>query len=445
MGYIILITTLILLTYKINLKKDIVILVLTFSLISPIINIGSIELDSMYIFVAYFLILTIALKRNITINKIVLNYLGMIFILSLIYIIAWLLKSRIDLGTMAITILGLMKVPILLILIKVNSKGLSKDLITKKLMTFIRLGALVNAIAIIFQIVMPIQAYNFFVNLYSSSKSAYYLQTEWNHGGFYNGKYTRYFGVFESPMLMGAFCVLALSFLLGVYFSKDEQFKKKNLIPWMVILFISGMLSTTKTFILMCPLSAVLLIIFMTKTNGKSLRSILVLFWIGIVSLFVIMFYEQIYLYLNKISPTIAYRFQYLKNPLEALSTRFGDETGFLLPTIEVIKSNIFLGVGPSSSSGEFIGDNAYVVILHHGGLFALIVFMFYFLSLIKYIWLDNNLPALMLISSMLFMGVGLTIILGSNLTFFVYFFILSQLNNKKLISEKEKLSIIKV
>ena len=64
----------------------------------------------------------------------------------------------------------------------------------------------------------------------------------------------------------------------------------------------------------------------------------------------------------------------YVYNPISAFDSRLSS-TGTLSKTLEVVGDNIIWGVGSIPIKGELIGDNVYVVLLHAGGMVALLIY----------------------------------------------------------------------
>ena len=97
--------------------------------------------------------------------------------------------------------------------------------------------------------------------------------------------------------------------------------------------------------------------------------------------------YESIHSFLYERSQVVAYYFSFLHNPLKAFATRYSSKTGILLPIYEIIRKHPIIGVGPLAVKGEILADSAPIIILHNGGVIALLIVILFYLWLFYCIW----------------------------------------------------------
>ncbi|WP_143603386.1 hypothetical protein [Floricoccus tropicus] len=331
------------------------------------------------------------------------------------------------------TLAGMIKFLIILAVVQTIFEILNID-IKILLKEFFIVGLLINILATAYQIVSPLNAYKLFSELYSSNTATYYISADaqGNTGGFVKGSFTRYFGLFDSPMLLGCFSLFAtVFFIYFILFSQDKIFK--NLL-FLLASLVLGILSTTKTYLIGLPLMCVIMIVlyvFSTKLTYNKLWKLL-----SIAFIFVMLFLcgPKILDFIVRIKPNVTYYLEFLRNPSSIFSTRLGDG-GYIGQLLDVVKDNLFIGVGPASIKGEPIADNAYLVLLHHGGLIAIVLVGILFIKFITISLSTKNMLGLFFILVLLFLSTGQTILVGANVTLFVYFYLINlQEDNKKLI-----------
>ena len=157
--------------------------------------------------------------------------------------------------------------------------------------------------------------------------------------------------------------------------------------------------------------------------------------------IFVMAFYDDLYSYLLNYNANFAYYFSFLKDPIAVLNTRFGsvDSEGSLSYVFEILKKSALIGVGPASVNGEIVGDNAYVVLIHNGGLIALIITMIYYrYFFIKGIKFKNN-TTILIILMIFILSMGMPILIGANISLFILYYLLIEFSliNKQSVEIK--------
>lgn len=439
-GYVILMLFFLIISIQHMRNKNIVPLLLFYTLISPSVTVtSSLRIDSCYFLLLGLILVILLTKKTLTLSREIKKFFVFTLALCMVFLLSWIINSRTDMNSMIICIAGFIKVPLILVIL--DNMGTHKGDILNDIVMVIRSITIVNFAAILLQRLFPVFAYQLFSGLYASNTSTYYSQStsEWGLGGFYNGRYTRMFGVFENPMLMGGVVALALAFYVSLYFSgRKLSILDKINVP---ILLYSGLVSSTKTFMLSLPLLCLIMavLLFVSKDDtikNKRNRKLAFFLVFPIAVLLIVIFYDRIYEWIYSFSPTVANYFSYLSDPLAAFSTRFGNSsnTGLLAPTVAVIKNNLLLGVGPSSVYGEPIGDSSYVVLMHHGGLVALCICLLYYIPILIDKLKHQEIEAVTVLLLLLFIGSGLNIVIGANVTVFVYYYLFK--NNRRAVDE---------
>lgn len=416
--------------------KSVDVAVLVYSLIAPCVSISSsMKVDSFYLLIVIMIVLNVLHGAKLKIERTKADFLLFSLIVVMMFAFSWIVKSRVSEQQFIISLLGALKPAVAIVLIDSLYQETHHSR-SKYVLRAIKIVAVINFIAIVIQYLLPQQSFDLFSELYSSNSSTYYLQDTnvWGMGGFYQGKYIRYFGIFENPMVMACFCSLALCFFIPKFF--DSEKIKKSDVAYVIILVISGMSSATKTFVFSLPLIVVMTLVLTlglsVGNKRRNVRSTSVLLGGFVVITFcaVIIFYDDLYNMIYAFNPMMAHYFGYLKNPISALSTRFGgigtNSSGLLAATIQVIKSNLIIGVGPVSVRNEPIGDSSYIVMLHNAGLVGIFILALYILSLLSLVHRNGDIVGRLLLYLVAFMGIALNILVGANVTIFVYYYILS-------------------
>lgn len=227
------------------------------------------------------------------------------------------------------------------------------------------------------------------------------------------GEFRRAYGTFGSPINLGAFSLIAFSFFYTKILNKQQNIKN---VVGMLCSFVTGLLSLTKTFLLGVPIvlfvGYVINLLFKgMKLNKKELffkffRRIIVLFLASILL-------KLIYTIITNWGLPIDYYLSFLKSPLKAFETRYDSEHGLLSSTMDVIKENLLIGVGVTNIQGEFIGDSAYIRILHDVGVLGALLFFILFILLFKKNIMEKDLTRFLLFFSLLICGLAIPVIIS--------------------------------
>jgi hypothetical protein len=264
-----------------------------------------------------------------------------------------------------LAIFGVTRMVLLFIIFTNDSNNLP---IIKKAL---QIAVLCNLMAMILQLALP-NAVEIFNNLYvkeSSTAISWFLKV---------GRFTRLTGTFANTAPAGYFFLL----VLGIHLVDYTMTRSRYAALIIVVSVICGIATVSKTFYVGFPI--LLLINFVlywimkgkekTHIRGLDLKKpvIIVMAVLGII------------FFLNFTSDKLSTAY-YIENIrlTNIFSSRYNEQTGNLIETIDVIKDNLFIGVGATRISNEFVGDSLYVSILHGTGVLGLITISILMVKLI--------------------------------------------------------------
>lgn len=226
-----------------------------------------------------------------------------------------------------------------------------------------------NTIATCLQFLIKDSVY-FFAEFYMKSNvSSLYEMLE-------KGYISRAHGLFASSNDFSAFILMAYTYFLGSFL---KNINKKNCLG-LVMSFICGFLTLTKTIYLGVPLITISFILVNFKNkNVKKLIKYLIYFC-PIIIIFVYILNENGY--------TILYYLKYILHPFQSLYTRFDSQTGSLSSTIQLILKNPLIGYG--SNNLAFLGDSSIITMTYQSGIIFTIIYLLYFVLLGVYLLLKR-------------------------------------------------------
>lgn len=224
------------------------------------------------------------------------------------------------------------------------------------------------------------------------------------------GRFLRGFGSFYSSTETGGFCLFTITLVL-LMICKQKIWKKE--LPFLFMILFVGLFAFSKAVIIGVFVIFLLLVGLIILLKVKvDYRKMLCSFFVTLLAFFVV-------IVLGKsvgLSGQVDYYFGKLLNPFSVFETRYGDldksdkiisDTansgvtaieGNLEKTIEVIRKNIIIGVGPASVEGEFVGDSQFVVSLHDGGIINFSICCFLYIFLFIKGWKEKTLETCILI-----------------------------------------------
>ena len=409
--------------YEILKDRPTVMWVLLISVLTPRVPVGNTKIDGVYIIIIAIAIV-IMLKRQFRfrpLKGIFKQYILLLILVHCIYLLAWLISNRND-GSMLIkSIVGAMKFIVLIWELYECNIDIPDINLSKEIYRFIIVTLVVTSIAVIYQRFYYNESIDFLSNVYFNDEEIRYLQQTTR-----GGRYARYYGLFPYPMHMGLFMTYSIVYVLG-----DIKINKIKKFLMITISLILGFYSGTKSFILgtaLGILSYIALLIFSKKISRAQIIKVALSVFAVII---VILCYEKIYNFIYlKMGAGFARYFGYIKNFSGAFATRFDANSGSLIGTIEIVKKYWILGVGPDSINGEAVIDNAYLMILHNGGIIALMMVLGFYFSIIRKMIKHSD--VLLLIFTLFATGVGFQTLFSVDISFWVICIIMFNLSVTK-------------
>lgn len=405
--------------------------VVLYMLVAPCIGLGGRKFDSSYVFVAIMLLITIIKhKGKIIVIREMKKYVWLIFVWCIAFTAGWIINNRQSSFAFIMSIAGLIKALLLVyILQECFLLANSEEKINEVIGNGIWKAVVINGIAVFLQFTIPMKMYNICYQLYYSSDTSGYASLSnidtWG-GGFYKGRYYRYFGLFETPMIFSCFSIFVIALVL-VQFSTNKVYFKYPKIT-LLIAAILGLSSQCKVYFFMIPLLVCVYVLY--NANRMSKKRGIIIFGIGAALMIVVMFADRL-----ATIPALHY-LSYLSDPMSAFSTRFGSGTGrsdgYLIDTLRISLEHFVIGVGPVSVQGEALSDSSYLILLHHGGIVALFAMvLFYFKICITNNKNDRSLN--MLTIAILGMALSRTILLSGTIVVIsvAYFISVEHAQNK--------------
>ncbi len=406
-------------------KKSVYPISMFASIFSPVIEIGGRRYDGAYVFILVLLILVIACKSIKKPPLALRNYMYLNIYLVCLYLFSWSIYGFHETGKAVAYIIGTTKLLIFMYSCWTIDKNNNVNNIEQQIKLFLYVSVIVNLAAVIFEMVSFEHSVSFFREIFLNSEEANYLviQTRGN-------RWTRFYGIFKYPMNMGVFVVFSTLISL-----KYINMKKKF---WGVVFFISnvmlGISSGSKAYMLgiVVLVAAYFCIpLLKRKISNKNIIPYIVLPLLAV--LFVVLFDQILHLVTNIFGGGVAYRMEFLLNWTGSLSTRYNSTQGVLRDLPEFIFNHLIIGVGPGSIQGEPNMDNAYFMILHNGGLCALVPVVIYYISLLRKVRKDVTL--LVLILGIFLLGIAFQTFVSTEITTWIIYYlsIKSELNKSLL------------
>ena len=412
MSFIIILALAIVILYNYLNIRPMFTIVMLCVLFSPRISVGNTQIDGGYI-IAILMVVLILINGRLKKPPVFLKlYLLLILILQIIYFVSWIIFNRNDLFTMIQSISGAVKIAILMYGCWVLDTRIKNYNLNKQLIRLLTISVFINFIAVIYEMIDLNGSIHILSSVFLNNTEQTYLQNTIK-----SGYYDRYYGIFSYPMMMGLYSVFAISYAVNPQM-KVTFFRRMAII--IGFLFI-GLASGTKTFVLGTAVVAFSYLVVPIIRKQISAKRVFVLL-VGIIAvLLFVLFFDTIYNFITEIfSISIAGRLNYLKNWASAFDTRFGSEIGVLNEGRKIIKQFWFTGVGPSSLKGEAVMDNTYYVIIHNGGILALLAVIIFYIKLLKSV--KNDIGAIVIIIALFATGMGFQTLILSNISTWVIY-----------------------
>lgn len=398
------------------------------SIFSPVINIGNRRIDGAYAYIIVLFILVILYKKI----KIPPRFLKRFFILNIylisLYVFSWAVYGFHEPNKVIAIFVGSVKILFIMYacwMIDYDHKISNIDRIVRR---FILVSVIVNFIAVLFEMVSFNHSVNILKDIFLNEIELSYLS-----GQIRGGRWTRYYGIFKFPMNMGVFAVfttiLSLSYIKGS--------KKNKSIVFFALNIIIGIASGSKAYMLGIVVLLIAYYYLPLLRNKIESSSVVPFIVVPITAIIIFASFDKIldvatYLF----GSGVAYRLSFITNWTGALTTRYDSSQGVLREMPRFILNHLFIGVGPGSIQNEPNMDNSYFVILHNGGLFALIPVMWFYFSLLKQFKSDNTL--LVLVLGIFLMGIAFPSFVFTEITTWIIYYFTLKADSKESITERK-------
>lgn len=346
-------------------KKRGIILYIVFSLISPNLKVG--DTITSFNILAFFLVIIILLIKSKLMFKIYRGWLyrQCLWLYFFVFIISSLMAVSMysSMSVNWFSILATFRVICIIYMLQYVLKEKAETVLDNIIFPVL----LVNLVFSIIQLTIPESTAIFYDLYYKTSLTPLDYALEM-------GYFTRAYGTFGTPVLLGVFSLFCFAIYLGYYLDKQPC---KLLNIKIIISLACGLLAMSKTVLLGVPVLVIvyciMIILRISKVNSN--RKIL------LAPVVVIVFFIIIIQLLEQHGTAIAWYTDYLTHPLDSFDSRYSSNTGLLSDMYSIIKENLIIGVGSTAIEDVFIGDSMYIVILYNTGIVG---FLLYFEILIS-------------------------------------------------------------
>lgn len=336
--------------------------------IYPTIQIGSARISSLYyVCVCYLILVLICRKKNLSITTA--SYIGIALLILCCYILGWASNG---VGGIVVPIIGFAKFLPIIMAMDLLLNHTEQNALLQGFQKALDISVCIDFIVALGQIFQPTVTSTITDYFFYNDETINFSDVLLNEGFS-----SRIYGIFNHPSTQAVFCLIVFSF----YLTRMKE-RSINRLFFIISIFM-GLASCSKTFILGAPIILILWFIINFR-KIVNLRIMVAVTLIALFCLFVFVNFDDIMNYIRSFNPVLAYYLNYLKSPIEALNTRYSIGNGNLSPMYSIIENHLIIGVGPNAISGEEVLDSAPLVILHNGGILALVLFLILFVSLLR-------------------------------------------------------------
>lgn len=284
---------------------------------------------------------------------------------------SWMLFNRNNFAMTASNVLGAIKLIVIMELCYIMNRKVKKLIVRDEMSVMVVALVLINVVAVIYEMTDMKGSVEFLKNYVLNDAEIRYLESviEW-------GYYNRYYGLFAYPMQLGMFSTMAIAYLLA------ENKKIKGILKIVFIgcaVFI-GLMSSTKSFVLGTAIVFIGYVIGELIGKNGTQKKVLTLFVCTLLIVLFVMNFASVQIFLEEHLGSITTKYlNVLTDTSNIFTTRFGEQ-GRVNAMKEVVKEYWIFGVGPSNIGEEEIMDSSFYIIMHNGGIAALMgVAVFYF------------------------------------------------------------------
>lgn len=399
-------------------------LILSYSLLSPYIQVAGKKIDSIYIVIlVLFAFLIMKNKGIIRISHPFVKYYMFILLIYIIYFISWILFNRNNGADMIPIYLGAVKWILYMQICYQMNTDISKSDLKNEIYLMIVIVSILNFALAIIQKTNVNAGLLSIEGLQSSASYSYALDKDTvNAYGF-----RRCFGIMAYPMNLGMFSALAIAYI-SVFYKSETQ---------MIILIgmnaITGVLSATKSFFFGVILTFICLFAFSYYLDkGIKRKTLIYIVAFLVIALFSYIYFDSIYYFIyEKIGPNYARYWGLIKSPSSIFSGRYSESARDLAYMPSFLRKYWILGAGPVSITDEAVMDSALYVILHGGGVILLIIVFGYYTTMLLKMFKNKEKECVLLLLMILFFGAGFNTLVSSEISMWVLYFMLAVLDNR--------------
>ncbi len=382
----------------------------------PIIQLADNKINSAYIITLFFIIIfifDIFKQKKILLNRIQKAYLSTNIAILVVYFIAWVTNGNLYLSII-IPFIGIGQAFIAVLGMSYQYQLHNKNI--RLVNILLKTILITSVIHIIFSF---IELFNFelgkylIMNLYSSESR---MTVESLLYGF-----TRAFGASYTPVDVGVYILVSISFIIGYFVPKKNNEWNKYALAYLSSFV--GLLLFSKVVIIGIPIIMMLTFLFMLIFYKSIIKELFRTYFkyviiISISYITVISFANNIGL-----SSMVNYYFVENSNPIVALSSRYNNiltETssdnvlpdGILVSSFQVFMEHPIIGVGPMAVRNEFLGDSEIIGVLHNGGIIAFLIYAVFYSGLFIYLIINKDLTRILIL-----IAIGMSCVAASTFT----------------------------
>ena len=368
MGYIYYIGVILFIIRGLLIRKSFLTQIYLMLMIIPSLQVGGHWYSGQYFVVLILLFLIFGLKLK-KIEPWIANYVVTCILVILVYSVGFFLNNNTSsIYALLLPVLTMLKYPLIVICIGLLLCEEEIENIENAYFDTLKIVVIINLIVIVLQIFIPQVAAKLLDAFFYNDDSLNQIDAIAQGGG-----YVRYTGIYNYPSILGSVMLICLISFLYCKNLRHRAF-------FVGITLITGVASMSKSFYL--GLAIVLILWTLMNFKLNDLKTTLMSVVVAITSSEIYIFRDAIYLWLRSKNAYLAYYFSCVFNLSMSLSTRYDASSGNTTAMLSMAKEHIVIGYGPLSVYGEVLQDSAFAIILHNGGIIALLIIELSYASL---------------------------------------------------------------
>ena len=368
MGYIYYIGVMFSIVRAISKRKSFLTQIFLMLMIIPSLQVGGHWYSGQYFVVGILLFLVLKLKLK-KIEPQMANYVITCILVIIIYSVGFFLNNSTgSIYVLLLSVLTMLKYPLIVVCVGLILCEEVVEYIENAYISTLKIVVIVNLIAVTLQIFIPQIAAKLIDNFFYNDDSLNQIDAIVQGGG-----YIRYTGIYNYPSILGSVMLICL---ISFLYCKDL----KNRAFFMVITMMTGVISMSKSFYLGVAVVLILWPLLNFKLNNLKMISMSIVLSIAIIEVY--SFRDAIYLWIKSKNAYLAYYFSCIFDLSMSLSTRYDASAGNTAAMLSMAKEHIVIGYGPLSVYGEVLQDSAFAIIIHNGGIIAILLIVLSYIAL---------------------------------------------------------------